>query len=211
MTVKKLSYLAGIVFLLSCFFQLAVFAQSPRGSITISQSYEGEVRAGGDLKLYQVASLQEGNMVSTPVFADVAATMDLSASSIAVNNRNYSQQLKQLALASSPLQEVADIPLSGVKFEDLEAGVYLIIQTKSEDGFEPLSPVLVALPTDDNYILSATEKMSLKKETTPSTVIDDSKVKKQMELPFTGQLWWPIPVLFVVGMACIYASRKKRG
>ncbi|WP_394405183.1 hypothetical protein [Streptococcus sp. 20-1249] len=87
------------------------------------------------------------------------------------------------------------------------------MQTKAVDGFEPLSPLLLSLPTDDNYLLTVTEKMNRKQEGTPPQNISESKIEKQRVLPFTGQLWWPIPLLFVVGIICIYLSRKsqKRG
>lgn len=86
-------------------------------------------------------------------------------------------------------------------FDKLSTGLYLILQTDTAEGYNPLAPFLVTLPYivegKETYNVSVSAKAELKrvpsKPTSPPKDLDE-------KLPQTGQLNWPVPALASAGM-----------
>jgi len=87
-----------------------------------------------------------------------------------------------------------------VVFEGLQEGLYLLVQTRSEDGFLPAEPFLIPVPCTGEWEVTAYPKTQ----------------KLHTEAPKTGQ--HPAPVLGAMGMvlagmglaACVEKIRKNR-
>lgn len=188
--------------LLLCTFSGVAYAhevpdESQKGTIIVEMTYDGNAVAGGKLLAYRVAR-------------------------IAQNDGNYSfealapyevDELNQENLNTPELAEAFAEQISGegiepaisedglARFENLELGLYLIIQTEAADGFEPLKPFLVSVPMyeDGHYVyeVNAEGKFQLHQETPPTATPTESPGPG---LPQTGQLNWPIPLLAVSGL-----------
>ncbi len=108
-----------------------------------------------------------------------------------------------------------------VTFNSLEPGLYLIRQPAATYGYSKMAPFLVSVPyvVKDNgdswhyeYDVSASAKSELEREPVPTK----PPHKPDPNLPQTGQLNWPVPLLAVSGMAffavgwLIYGSNGKK-
>ena len=110
------------------------------------------------------------------------------------------------------------IPIDGEgKAEGLEPGVWMVTQTEPFAGYYCVSPTLVPIPMELNggwtYKVTALPKLEpvpvdTTEQTVPTTVPEN-------ELPPTGQVNWPVPVLAVVGCflillgLCLRKSRRE--
>lgn len=83
-----------------------------------------------------------------------------------------------------------------VCFPNLEPGLYLLVQRRAGEGQQPFSPFLVSIPT----VIG---------DTTVYDVVARPK-SAPPELPQTGQLRWPIPVLTLGGVSLILLGVKGR-
>lgn len=147
------------------------------GSITL------HVPSGGTATLYRVADLE---LVPTPDFSgcDIALT-PAAAQALADHARDLPGDTRPLDAC----------------FEDLDEGVYLLVQQRAGEGYTPFSPFLISIPTriGDSvyYHVDATPKVST--------------LPKPPGLPQTGQLRWPIPVLTLSGIILIgLGTRRKK-
>lgn len=184
---------------------------SPKGQVTIRQVYDNQAVSGGNLVAYQVAQLEaEGQFSLLPHFSSLSGQVTLTEEAIYSQNRAYSQLFQEKLQGLEATQAVASISAEGAVFSDLTPGIYLFVQTQAPEGYAPLQPFLLTVPKDNNYILTATEKMSLPPKTPlPPKVVDQPK-KMAGELPFTGQVWWPIYVLFGLGLVFFFIAYKWR-
>lgn len=165
-----------LTFLLLLILPLRAFA-AETGSITL------HVPSGGTVTLYRVADL---DLVPTPEFSgcDIALT-PAAARSLADHARNLPGNTRTLDAC----------------FEDLDEGVYLLVQNRAGEGYTPFSPFLISIPTQIAdavyYHVDATPKVSA--------------LPKPPGLPQTGQLRWPIPILTLSGIILIgLGTRRKK-
>ncbi|MGN0202997.1 MAG: hypothetical protein ACI4BB_00540 [Coprococcus sp.] len=173
--------------------------ESRTGTITLTLQYDGEPVVGGTLIIYRVGEIYEenGNYGFVPVddFLGFEGTLD------DVQSATLAQELVYYAVEHS-VKGTEIINMNGeVVFDNLEPGLYLVVQGEAAPGYSPISPFLVSVPLweDDiyNYIVNATPKIELEKETEP----DIPSIPSEPKLPQTGQLNWPVPVLAAAGMA----------
>lgn len=87
-----------------------------------------------------------------------------------------------------------------VRFEDLPLGLYLVVQAGRSYGYSAAEPFLASVPMTDPvtgqwvYEVDASPKVGVVIEPTPTP-------PPPPELPKTGMLLWPIPVLALAGLA----------
>ncbi len=170
--------------------------ESRRGSITVKMEYKGKPVTGGILTAYYVGSIQENDgdysfvktrdMAAFPGDYTSVDSPSLAADIAAFVKKN---DLPGCAQAKNRNGKAV--------FADLELGLYLIVQTRASQGFEPISPFLVSVPMNQDgryvYDVTAEEKFQLYQEPKPTQPI-------KPQLPQTGQLNWPVPVLAVLGL-----------
>lgn len=192
--------------------------EGKKGTITVEMEYGEKAVQGGTLKAYRVGQIQESNgdyiFVKTKDMAGLTASYDdLNSANLAEAAAEYVKAKNVSAYATAENKE------GKVVFNDLELGLYLIVQTEASDGYEPIKPFLVSLPMTEEghyvYEVNAEGKFELVKEPTPPEPSTPT-TPTDPELPQTGQLNWPIPILAAVGLVLFgagwllrYESKKK--
>ena len=216
-----------LILVLACAAALPVWAHevpdaARLGSIAISMAHQGEPVPGGSLTLYRVADVvsQDGDYL-------FAYTADFAECAIPVTELASADLPRALAeLAKTKNLEGITLKLDDggkVKFSELELGLYLLIQQEAAPGFKKVNPFLVSVPqnVDGHYIYDVdTAPKNLPgpdEETTPPPPPPPPTGPDGPDLPQTGQLNWPVPVLAVTGMALFlfgwvlfFDSRRKR-
>lgn len=268
---KIISVLVAIVVALSAnVLAFAVAADTPidmsrRGSISITliDANTGNTVTGGSLTAYQIAYPVENNGIYSFEFTDEMKNCgldlsDLESSSLAISLAYY--------VKSHDIEgKTINVNNEGkVKFDNLDLGIYLVVQSTVSDNYVTIKSFLVSIPMDVDgelvYDVDATPKASTDvesdhidnppdkttspnnpskpdkpenptvKPTTPNeqtkpnkpdipsdkttTSNDSTKPDKpdKPNIPKTGQLWWPVPILSSLGVIAFvngYARKKK--
>lgn len=172
-----------------------------KGSITILLQDKKNQKnvSDGELTLYQIAELKfkDEDMCYeyTNGFEGCGIELnDLEASELAGKLRN-----KISNNTNGITKRVNEQGMTS--YTDLALGLYLIVQTKDSEGYEPIQAFLVSVPLKkgENWIydVDATPKVEtlVAKPTKPSET-----PKTDKKLPQTGQLNWPIPFLSFTGL-----------
>ena len=172
------------------------------GSITFTLVWEEAPIDSGALTLYQVGTVAPVNdtyaYVPVEALADAAHLDDLTAPELARDLARLVQE-RELSGVTAPIRHGEAV------FTDLTLGVYLVTQEPEDacDGFAPISPFLITVPqyADGVYIydIAAQPKVPLHTEPTEPPSTDPTK-PTEPNLPQTGQLHWPVPVLAVSGI-----------
>lgn len=170
-------------------------------SLTLLDKEKNQPVAGGEFTLYQVAgvAVDDGDL-------SFVYTNGWEECGIALDNLEDSALAGKLEgeIPASAAKVTRMVGEDGtVKFSGLSLGLYLLVQTKTADGYNEVSSFLVSVPLqeDGTYIYEVdaspkVEKASVNSET-PNTPTEPAKPNV---LPKTGQLDWPIPVLSVAGI-----------
>lgn len=186
-------------------FPVTVYAYEPpdesqKGSVTV----EMKDVTGGSLAIYQVGVIRtEDNLSfyakteSMEAFPD--SYDDIHSAVLAENIAAYiaDHHVEPNAVAANTDGKAI--------FANLDLGLYLIVQTEASEGYEPLKPFLISVPMEKNgqyqYDVSAEGKFELYKESEPDIPVPPDVPNP--DIPNTGQLKWPIPVLTVVGLGLL--------
>ncbi len=194
-----------MVLLLSISLTTAVFAVevpdlSKPCSLHVVLRYGDEAVNGGTLSCIRVGYVkQDGADHSFCRMVDDLPLTDLQAPEL-VEELMFFAESNGLAELVKPVGN----PNPGeVVFENLEAGLYLVFQREPADGYYAIAPFLVTLPylEDDVYIydLDASVKTELEKEAEPEPTTP-TMPPTPPDIPQTGQLKWPVPLLAILGM-----------
>ena len=191
--------------LLLCALSLTVYAhetlkKGAEGTITVEMKYDGKAVIGGTLAVYRVGKIQESDGNYSFVKTDTMGTFDDSYDDI--NSAALAENIAAFVQANNlSVYDTAENIEGNAVFPKLELGLYLIVQTKASDGYEPLKPFLVSVPMNKDghygYEVNAEGKFQLHQEPKPTTPPTPSEPK----LPQTGQFNWPVPVLAVLGLS----------
>ena len=163
----------GLVLLAAC--ALPAFATSANikltdghgnpntGSIHVNlyDSTNNKALSGGELTVYRVAEVQRKNgnlnFEYCGDFDGCAIELgDLTDSTLAGQLQEY--------LSDNAEGTVREVDANGnVNFDDLELGLYLVVQTKASNGYKPVNSFLVSLPMAEdgewNYEVDASPKV----------------------------------------------------
>lgn len=205
----------GAVSALWLLFTLAVTAGAAtidkhiKGSITVTQAYQGKPVAGGSMSLYYVADLDEtdGKVYFKYAGGFEGCTVDLNG------DLTSAAAARELSLYAAAHDEQI-VALHKQNFEDgkiwfynLPVGLYLLVQQDTAPGYSALTPFLISVPKMENgeydYHVDATPKMGPvvpDQPTEPTTPPPTQPKPPSGDLPQTGQLNWPVPVLAVSGL-----------
>lgn len=178
-------------------------------SIELLLRYDGKNIEGGTLTAIRVGQVAEddGNYSFCRV-TDQAALEDVESSETAT-------QLDAYYLESKDTFDflTKTVPVAGGKalFRDLPTGLYLIRQEEATPGYHKLSSFLVSVPflKDGEYVYEITinAKPELEREADPTKPKPTTPSKPSgPDLPQTGQLNWPVPVLAVCGVVLFAAG-----
>ena len=178
------------------------------GSLTLAMNWNGQPLNAGAITAYQVgqiAVLEGGyDFALIPQLADGGVALELDdpdtagALALLVGER-------EVPAITAPIQK------GKAMFENLTPGLYLILQTDTQSGtgFAPIRPFLISLPrwAEDRYLYDITADPKVPLETTPTEPTEPPVTEPvtepkppEPELPQTGQLNWPVPILAVLGL-----------
>lgn len=199
----KIAALLLMVSLL-CTFSVTVYAhdvpdESKKGSVTVKMQYDGKAVTGGVLALYKIGAVHEDDgdytFEKTGVFSRFDGELtDLDSAVLADSLADFVKLHSVKPDASVKNEDGKAV------FKDMELGLYLVVQLEAAEGFELLNPFLVSVPMieDGRYIydIDAQGKSELKQEPKPVT----PENPPETDLPHTGQINWPVPVMAVFGI-----------
>lgn len=183
-----------------------------KGTIALEmKSVDGLTVRGGTFWLYRVGDpvIRENSLsfVPTAAFEGSGASLDDLTDS-ALPGKLYDYILKHPSVNA---EDVKEADASGkAKFENVECGLYLVVQKQTANGYERMSPFVVSVPmtnssgTGWSYDVTARPKVepvpTYVPETTPEPTPRPSSPSGE-NLPQTGMLMWPVPVLAGAGIA----------
>ena len=116
--------------------------------VALYDSAKDKALSGGQLTLYRVAEVKRKNGdLSFEYCGDFygcgIALGDLTDSTLA------DQLLEYMPQGAKGTTKTVDVD-GNAAFEDLELGLYLIVQSKASNGYAPIKPFLVSLPMAEN-------------------------------------------------------------
>ncbi len=198
---------------------------SKDGSISVTMRCGDEDVSGGALTLYRVGSIIETDgsysFEATKDFAQCAETFTESD----INSSGLAEELSEFASEKTLNGMVKAIDeIGNVSFDALEPGLYLLTQNTAAEGYKKASPFLVTVPMRVDkegvgeyiYDVDASPKISLEREDIQNPIDPPDIKPKDPQLPQTGQLNWPVPVLTASGLILIICGlalsmgKKKR-
>lgn len=182
------------------------------GSISITMAHQGEPISGGSLTLYRVADVISDN--GDYLFAYTADFADCSIPVTELNAAELPQVLVKIAEGKNLQGITRDIHDDGqVVFDELQIGLYLLVQQEAAPGYRRVNPFLVSVPYNDGghyvYDVNTAPKNLPGPEPDPTEPPPPSTEPDEPDgpdLPQTGQLNWPVPVLAVLGMLLLVAG-----
>lgn len=174
-----------------------------QGSISVTMRYDGDPVSGGELTLYRVGDIREddGNysFVLTEQFASAKVALDR------VQSPETAKKLAEYAKQQKISGETQIISTKGTaSFENLQPGLYLLVQQKAAQGNYAVNPFLVTLPMREGDIYSYHVDASPKVSPVPV------ESPKNPEQPKTGQSGWPIWTFILSGTALIVLLRRRK-
>ena len=209
--IKRISSLFAAIIMIFVF-SVGAFAHDVpdydrTGSITINLSYDGEPVRGGSLTIYKVGYVAEDDGDFFFRF-----TEDFKECEISITEIDSSELPKELAKIAEEkdLEGITKrVDFEGrVKFENLEIGLYLVVQEMPAIGFNKISPFLVSVPAYDgeyyDYDVDASPKVEV--EPKPDKPPEKPEEEQDDKLPDTGLTNWPIPVLAGSGAVLVFVG-----
>ena len=195
--------------------------QNGRGSLRIDLDY-GQTADPGSLVVLQVGVVQEenGDCAFVPT-EDFAGAWEAGAD---LQDPALSEALAEKAEALNLSGVTVEVSKDGtVLLENLEFGLYLVMQGRAAAGYEAINPFLIGVPNLKDgvytYRVDASPKVSPEPVPTEPPAPTEPPPTRPTEpyLPQTGQTNWPVPVmaaagllLFIMGWSLCFRDRKER-
>ena len=178
---------------------------SLKGSLKFNMDVEGVPLNSGSLNMYYVASLV---CVGGPNY-DFKLVDELEEAGAQLDSENLydgdqAENLLEVAIHELDKYHTASIKEGVAYFEDLDAGLYLVWQDEKDasDGYAAIRPFLISVPRlmNDVYEMHVVAKPKVPFEPKPS---EPPPPPPPPNLPPTGQLNWPVPVMAVSGVLLV--------
>lgn len=171
-------------------------------SIYIDLNYAEGTGTLGSLTIYQVGVIREedGNYSFVPAgsFADKWDRYeDVRSAELARELEAFATE-GRLEGITEAVQDDGTVTFSG-----LELGLYLVTQQEAASGYEKINPFLIGVPGNENgtYVYQVDASPKVQPETVPTEPTEPEPTEPpEPELPYTGQLNWPVPLLAVLGL-----------
>lgn len=198
-------------------------------SLTISYQYKNKALTNASFEIYLVAVTDEnGELTVTEAFEEYDVNIR------GKNDEAWKKLTKELETevtqytvgnitpTASGTTDINGVLVFPEKGKDLMHGLYLVKGTvHTQDGYRyTTEPFLVLLPTQDKventwvYQVTAGPKSAEDKIENPSPTPTPTPSKPPTpegpKLPQTGQIWWPVPVLFALGILLVVIGLLRR-
>ena len=163
---------------------------------------------GGSLTLYQVATAAAVDTGMTFILTDDFSAVGIDPMTVGddARVREMAQAFADYAASKGIKGTSLAVGANGnATFTNLDLGLYLIVQPKAADGYDPLSAFLVTVPLKQDGKLLYDVVASPKPGTANTTPVPPTPTPTPPsgKLPQTGQLWWPVPWLALSGAALL--------
>lgn len=157
--------------------------------------------AGSELTLYRIGQQNDQQVELTEVFAPSRVTLSqLHDPEAALLLAAFAQKnAVPVGIRCCDEQETA-------LFDNLRQGVYLVVQTKTAEGFEPIAPFLFSIPEGDRYAVDASPKVQTQDSTVPETATPQTGDRTQA-LMFPAAT---AAIFSFVGLVLCLISQKNR-
>ncbi len=232
----------AVVFIMLCSVSLTALAAADSPSLDWSMSgdssitveikdEDGEMVTDGSLTIYQVALLEQNNGDMVYSFTSGFSGCGLSLDNVTADSTTLASKLAAYVSANHITGASKTNTNGTVVFDNLELGLYLIVQTTESAGYYTMNPFVVSVPLDVNdtwvYNVDASPKVGVltpqpeepepeEPETPEPETPEPETPVTTTTLPQTGQLNWPVPVLAVCGLlliglgsVLIFSDRRK--
>lgn len=191
------------------------------GSISLTFTYYDEndgktypVTGGNSVGLYKVADAVVDNGFKFVTDERFASVGEIPATDEELDSANLDLAEAMASIAKDYDYDVAPKEMDSegkVSFDGLEVGLYLVLQAAQGDGNNQfvLTPFLISIPGKNadgslNYDVNANAKpIGIAKEEVPPP-------PKPPVIPQTGQLWWPVIALGIVGALAVTIGLVRR-
>lgn len=217
---KRSFHIFIVAILIAAIFPVQVLAAGKidlKRSVTLTISYqeEKEPLVGAVFEVFLVAEADQ--------FGEVTVSEKFSEYHIDVQNMD-DEGWRKLA---SVMAETEITPTGSgktgndgiVTFEKFPHGLYLVrgVSHTQNGNIYDTVPFFVMLPSlekEDNEwrydVVVKAKHESRPEEQPPENPQPENPPTKEPELPQTGQLWWPVPVLFAVGLLFVVVGLIRR-
>ena len=173
-----------------------------KGSLTVEMTYNGEALKTGKVSLLQVGVLEEnadgqydfrifGALGRDHITQEECSDPEVAKALLEIGKETLSAKIRTV-----------DVTDGTAVFTELDAGLYLVWQEDADacQGLSAIQPFLISLPiwAEDHYEshVVAAPKVPMKPTPPPP---DNPPPPPPPDLPQTGQLKWPIPVMAITG------------
>ncbi len=169
-----------------------------KGSVTVRMHYENTSVSGGKLTLYRVARVDDTDQNYT--FQLTGGFIEYTGYITDFDSTDSIESMEKYIEANNITGITASIDRDGkAVFDNLEIGLYFVIQSEAASGYYPAQSFFVSFPVKegDSYIydVNATPKTSLEKLPPPSP-----------QIPDTGVDQWKVPLIAVSGVLVFIAG-----
>lgn len=162
------------------------------GSLSVTMKCSHGYISGGNVALYRIAELkwidENYKFEYTRDFKDCHIPLNnLNADGLADSFNNYIIE-KQIVVNRNILED------GTIVYNNLPLGLYLVVHEEATDGFTNALPFIVTLP------MSNGAEWEYNVDATPKVEIKHSVIVGPPDIPQTGQLKWPVPVMAALGV-----------
>ncbi len=167
-----------------------------KGSVSINMMSEGDAIGGGEITLYRVGDLSLTDGEYSFILTDEFKNPNIMLEDI--NSKDTAKDFLTFAIDNKIKGITSTIDGDGkADFDELSLGLYLLTQSKAADGYEEFEPFLITVPLNNNgeyvYDVDASPKIDIERE-------ESEPESAPPDIPQTGMLKWPIPVLAICGI-----------
>lgn len=184
---------------------LSAFAEDieldKKGSIAVSLSSDGNAVSGGNVTVYHIATLahsDEGYVFSmTDSFKNSNILLDT------ITSRETAKEFFKYAVDNGIDGITESVDGNGnAAFDELELGLYLMAQNEAAEGFEEFEPFIITVPmnSDGSYVYDVDASPKIDIERDESDTESSAPESAPPDIPQTGMLKWPVPVLAICGL-----------
>lgn len=178
-----------------------------KGSLTFTMDVDGVPLNSGNLNLYYVATIDRASeKVYDFKLLDVLVAEGATLDTTDLYDGVQAQRLLECAHNAFEMYRSNPIKDGKVRFTDLETGLYLVWQGPEDasEGYDAIAPFLISVPKWQygKYSLhvDADPKVPFKTEPPPPPPPPPTPPPN---LPQTGQLNWPVPVMAILGAVLV--------
>lgn len=191
-----------------------------KGTLTVkmSDSVKNITLQNADVSIYKVAdfvNFQNHEFMPQEKFVSSVSNLDFSSLDKACtseNSKTISDFIKKQGIKAD--MTIRSDSSGQAVFEALDFGIYFVDVTNSGDY--TVESFLTEVPLSENGVFTTEVNASPKFAKVETPQKTPSSDKKGGPIPQTGQLRWPVPVMFILGITLVvlgyadYSNKKKK-